>query len=250
MARYDGILLCSDFDGTLFCKDKISKENGKAIKYFQDNGGLFTIVSGRFPEDIMKRADRFMPNTYVIGLNGAVIFDHNTGKRIYKNTMPEGTQQFAEKVFNENPEIKKIGFHSFDTYYPFTRVTWQGGVMVDDLTKILYMVDEKDSDSVTEKISKMTDMSKYSVSRSWITCIELLSAESTKGRSVRRLSKMLGKRAELLVCVGDYENDISMIKEADIGYAVGNAAAAVKAVADRVTVPYDQHAIERIISEL
>jgi hydroxymethylpyrimidine pyrophosphatase-like HAD family hydrolase len=41
-----------------------------------------------------------------------------------------------------------------------------------------------------------------------------------------------------------------MIEYADIGYAVGNAIAPVKAAADRITVPYNENAIAKIISEL
>ena len=56
--------------------------------------------------------------------------------------------------------------------------------------------------------------------------------------------------ASHLVCVGDYENDIPMIKAADIGYAVGNAVPPLKAVADRVTVDCRDHALAHIIGEL
>lgn len=250
MAKFDGILLCSDFDGTLFCNDDISKENSKAIKYFQDNGGLFTIASGRFPDDFSKFYDRFIPNTYIIGLNGAVIFDGTTGKRIYSSTMQKCSQSIAEKIFIENTEINKLMLFSFDKFYSFTRITWLGDTIVDELTKVAFIIDEKDSDDMTGRITKSVDPLKFSVTRSWSTYIEMMNIENTKGRAVRRLKKLLGNRVEKMICVGDYENDISMIREADIGYAVGNATQVVKASADRITVPFDQHAIERIISEL
>jgi hydroxymethylpyrimidine pyrophosphatase-like HAD family hydrolase len=41
-----------------------------------------------------------------------------------------------------------------------------------------------------------------------------------------------------------------MIEEADIGYAVANAVPEVKAVADRMTVDYREHAMVAIIQEL
>jgi len=50
--------------------------------------------------------------------------------------------------------------------------------------------------------------------------------------------------------VGDFENDIDMIKAADIGYAVGNATDDVKKIADRITVSNDKAAIARIIEEI
>ena len=49
MGKFDGILLCSDFDMTLAQNEIISPENAAAIRYFTENGGKFTIVSGRHP---------------------------------------------------------------------------------------------------------------------------------------------------------------------------------------------------------
>jgi hydroxymethylpyrimidine pyrophosphatase-like HAD family hydrolase len=58
----------------------------------------------------------------------------------------------------------------------------------------------------------------YYVSRSWKTGIEIQSSDSTKGVSARQIKAFTG--ADLLVCAGDYENDVTMIEAADIGYAV------------------------------
>ena len=56
--------------------------------------------------------------------------------------------------------------------------------------------------------------------------------------------------SDLLVCVGDFENDFDMVRDADIGYAVANAADSLKGVADRITVSARDGAIARIIEEL
>ena len=47
MGKYDGYLICSDFDGTIYIDQKISQENIDAIAYFQSEGGYFTFASGR-----------------------------------------------------------------------------------------------------------------------------------------------------------------------------------------------------------
>ena len=52
------------------------------------------------------------------------------------------------------------------------------------------------------------------------------------------------------VAVGDYDNDVSMIKAAGMGIAVANATPSVMAVADSVTVSNEEHAIARIIYDL
>ena len=70
-----------------------------------------------------------------------------------------------------------------------------------------------------------------------------------KGSAVKILRDLIGD-INTVVAVGDYENDISMIKYADFGYATANAADFVKAVADRITVANREHAIAAIINEL
>ena len=78
--------------------------------------------------------------------------------------------------------------------------------------------------------------------------IEGQNAGMNKGQAARRIAELVGAR--LLVCVGDYENDISMIKQADIGYAVGNAMPLLKEIADRITVEAGDGAIAAVISDL
>ena len=56
--------------------------------------------------------------------------------------------------------------------------------------------------------------------------------------------------AHTLVCVGDYENDVTLLQAADISYAVGNAMPKLKQIADRVTVTNKEDAIAAIIAEL
>jgi len=56
--------------------------------------------------------------------------------------------------------------------------------------------------------------------------------------------------ARVLVCAGDYENDLPMIQAADIGYAMGDAIPLVKASAHRVTLPCRENGVAAIVEEL
>ena len=47
MGGYDGILIMSDWDGTLSTGGTVTEENCRAIRDFQAEGGRFTMCSGR-----------------------------------------------------------------------------------------------------------------------------------------------------------------------------------------------------------
>ena len=50
MGKFDGMLICTDLDGTLLEKNRsISEENHNAIEYFKSEGGIFTFITGRMP---------------------------------------------------------------------------------------------------------------------------------------------------------------------------------------------------------
>ena len=52
MGRYDGYLILADYDGTLADRSgRVSPENVEAIRAFQQQGGFFTIASGRFYQE-------------------------------------------------------------------------------------------------------------------------------------------------------------------------------------------------------
>ena len=65
------------------------------------------------------------------------------------------------------------------------------------------------------------------------------------------LAKTLGVDLSRTVAVGDYNNDIEMLRAAALGYAVANAHPDVKAAADRVTKrTCAEGAIAEIIEDL
>ena len=48
MGKFDGVLLVSDFDDTLYAPDvAVPERNVSAIRYFTGEGGRFTVATGR-----------------------------------------------------------------------------------------------------------------------------------------------------------------------------------------------------------
>ena len=64
-----------------------------------------------------------------------------------------------------------------------------------------------------------------------------------KSKSIERLADMLGISMSQVIAVGDSYNDLSMIKSAGLGVAMGNAVELVKDNADYITADNDHDGI-------
>ena len=81
MGIFDGVLICTDLDGTLLKKDKsISDENKKAIEYFKNEGGYFTFVTGRMANFVKDVIHQVKPNAPIGCVNGGGLYDYENSK--------------------------------------------------------------------------------------------------------------------------------------------------------------------------
>ncbi len=256
MGKFDGYLICSDFDGTLYVNQQISKENIAAIEYFQSEGGYFTFASGRNYEMFTEGpASVITPNAPILSYNGAVIISID-GKKIYYQGLVTKDQMFRAfsaydtckgiKCFHVNT-IGRSGVYTFDENdSPEARRKF-----IDSFTapfvKMIAVMHDGNTDETYAEVKKLFT-GEFNITRSWKFGIEFNDPADSKGRAARWLKEKLG--CHTLICVGDYDNDIDMVEAADIGYAVGNATDSLKAVADRITVHAKDSAIAKIIEEL
>lgn len=250
MGKFDGILLMSDFDGTLYCNNNVSYENRNAIRYFQSEGGLFALCSGRPPYWLSQWTHFFVPNTYCPMMNGTLICSPDGQSVAHETPMDNEFVKRVEEIREACPRLNSIQFYTYDRHIEIKNgEDFDTSLIKLPVFKVLFHTPAEYSDEYLKIIEELAAPN-YMTRRSWINGIEIQMVGSGKGDAVYRLKEMLGARAETVVAAGDYENDIDMIKAADIGYAVGNALPNVKEIADRVTVDCTQHAIAKIIEEL
>lgn len=93
MGRFDGVMILTDMDGTLLNSQRqLSRGNQEAARYFMEQGGLFSVATGR-----AKRAmEYFMPeltiNAPAVLFNGSVVYDFEKmprcGKSPWKKKRP------------------------------------------------------------------------------------------------------------------------------------------------------------------
>ena len=67
MGKFDGLLLASDFDDTLYGLDlRIPERNLEAIRYFTGEGGRFAVATGRAYRTVA-------PNAHLVPLNAPAV---------------------------------------------------------------------------------------------------------------------------------------------------------------------------------
>ena len=106
MGIFDGILICTDLDGTLLKEDKtISKENLDAIDFFKREGGYFTFVTGRMPFYASDMYNMVGPNAPFGCINGGGLYDAVAGDYIWKMVLPYDVVDLVKSV-DDNKLIK------------------------------------------------------------------------------------------------------------------------------------------------
>ena len=258
MNKFKGYLILSDIDGTITNdRGEITKENADAIRYFQSEGGLVTVSSGRYPDFIGQYSDRFVPNTYVIGINGTVLFDPVSRRPVVSKPIDDGVIDVLHAILRDRCEVRRITASAHDREIHIPRADFD---RFDEILATLgkpwhRFIIVQDADRTVDVLAYLKDLcgDRYNLDRSWSEGIEIHSADSGKGELLPDMKALLaqaGNPIHTTVCVGDYENDISMLNHADIAYAVENAIGEVKAAADRITVHHNEHALAHIIADL
>ncbi len=255
MAKFDGILLVSDWDGTICYKGLINPKNIDKIKYFQENGGLFTICTGRYPEHFKNNGylDLIMPNTYILCLNGAIIQDIKNDEVLYMGFMGDRALDAFDKVIENNMNFKALMYYEvgrgearFFSKEEYLRTREE--LSPYKTHKLVIMTEnEEDAIAIRNYLRKEMDDG-YEIMRSWPTGVEIIYKENSKGSGIGKLKNIAGVKT--VITVGDYENDVSMLKEADISYAVENATKEATAAAKRSAPHVKDGAIAYIIEEI
>ena len=266
MGKFDGILICTDLDGTLLRNDKsISLENREAIDYFKREGGYFTFVTGRMPSYVWDMYHAVQPNAPVGCVNGGGLYDYATRQYLWTHGLDRDVMELVAYVDEAMPTMG-IQLNTFDTVYfckdstaladfraetGVPNITCPYREVPDPIAKILFA--DRDGEKITQLAALLAAhprANEFDFIRSDHTLYEILPRGIHKGISLTKLSEILGIDPRCTVAVGDYDNDIGMLRVAGLGVAVANATDAVKAAADMITVSNQEHAIAAVIRHL
>ena len=267
MGKFDGILICTDLDGTLYKKDKtVSVENREKIEYFKREGGLFSFITGRMPNYSMDAYNRAQPNVPFGCVNGGGVYDAVNEKYLWTHGgMIKEALELVEHIDRSFPTVG-IQIVTFDkTYFSkenevqkyFRSVTDLPNLVrhykeVDEpIAKVIFAICYEDEvEAVANALKNHPLADKFTFVRSEKHLFEILPKGVDKGLGLRQLVKCLGCDMNKTVAVGDFDNDVGMLREARYGIAVANCSEKARAAADYVTVSNEEHALAKIITDI
>lgn len=266
MGKFDGILICTDLDGTLLRNDNtISEENLKAIEFFKLEGGTFTFVTGRMPFFVSNMYNAVKPNAPFGCINGGGLYDYKKGEYVWMSVVTNNVTELIKWVDEKFPHIGIQVNTFYKTYFCKENQTMKNfrkstklpnlvchyNEVSEPIAKIVFG-SESDEEilNIKETLLAHPLAKEFDFIRSEKTLFEILPKGVGKGTAITKLTEYLGLDINKTVSIGDYDNDISMFKTAKIGIAVSNACKAALDAADYITVSNQENAVARVIYDL
>ena len=247
MGIFSDILLTADYDRTLTATDStIPQRNLEAIQYFMENGGAFTVNTGRSVPMANVFIGKVPVNAPLLLYNGSAAYDLREGElsfcqeirldmwetvrkciELFPDLTVEVQGVDAHYIFSHNP-----GWVAFSNHQPcankivpldsdigpFLKFTLYGefrDVTVADMYN--GSPEERRRMDEAEAILKEHFGESCEVFRAATRIIDVHAKGVSKARSARELQKRLGRK--ILVCAGDAHNDLSMMEDADFAFA-------------------------------
>lgn len=264
MKKFEGMLLASDMDGTLLDKNRrISPRNEEAIRYFTDEGGLFSLATGRTPQAVQAYWAQLPCNAPCILLNGALICTPDQ-KVIARVGMPPETRTLVQEVVRAFPAV---GCEIYAGERVFVR-------QMNDITRQHMEALQMHYEELTqEQLNEPPDDSAlcaqwskvnitgfpdqiaavkrflqpyrdgFCMASSFPVFWEITPAGVHKGAALQKIIPLCGLAPENVYAIGDSFNDEMLLRVAHTGFAPANADEAILRVAQVVVSDNNSNAV-------
>lgn len=270
MKKFDGVLLVSDFDDTLrtYGTELVPERNLAAIEYFRQNGGIFSVATGRDLRSF-KTIMPLMPfPTPVIVGNGVIIYDPAADKLLFESQLADSCAADLEQVLgtfsgtaaevhcreqvyivgtNETIELHVGGMQTEAKHCPAHEIPlpWN---------KICIICDAPlwEENPMSHEIAEYINANFGESYTPAVTCamIDVAAKNITKESGVTRLAEKHGIDMQNVYAVGDGWNDMDMLRLAKIGFAPEKCAAGVREMGARIVGSCDNGAVADVIEIL
>ena len=246
MANFSDFLITTDYDRTLTAPDStIPQRNMDAIRYFMENGGAFTVNTGRTIPSSQVLMRNVPVNAPFLLYNGSAAFDYEKQEFLFAQEIKLNWMEVREKILTRFPSLW-FEFQGSKAHHLFRKhemwekfcennhFSWSYAQLGDDLGPFLkFCVYCRITEptiahffqGTAEEVALMDEVERWLNEEFGAYCVVTRGADLyidvqpkgvSKGESAQKLKEMLGRK--VLICVGDAENDISMLDAADFAF--------------------------------
>lgn len=250
-------MICMDLDGTALQADRrsFSPRLEAALLAAHEKGIAVVPVTGRqfglLPPPV--KGHPAWENLAVL-INGAQIRELATGKLLYHlniehdalRPLLEVADRFGLPIEFSQDSILHLTQKSYDLQLPDPSLAFHIKDILANHGRIVESLEplcSRDVEKVNllcipeeRKTEVMAALAPIAVSAVWSSAnsLEITHPDANKGRGLEEVCRLMNIPAEATLALGDSGNDITMLRRAGLGVAMGNAPEVVKEAADLV----------------
>ncbi len=266
-------IIALDMDGTLLTTDKrLTERNRAALQRASDHGAYVVPVTGRIFRGLPQVVLELPFLRYAITSNGASVYDAKADAVLYRAEIDNARALEIMRWLDGQPVI-------YDCYMEdrgwMTEAMWNqieryaaSPIVVDYMRSVRTPVPDLKAfvaqrGSDVQKIQAFCleeetqrrllgglPFDRLAVSSSVPRNVEINHEDANKGKALLALAKHLNVSREQVMAFGDGLNDMSMIVDAGIGVAMGNATDDIRRAADLVTASNDDDGVAAVVEGL
>lgn len=267
--RFQNWLLVSDVDGTLAWGQEVPERNRQALRQFVEEGGRFTLATGRGFCALRALMADLPVNAPVITLNGVALVQPDSGEVLEVTPLSQAAIPLTRTIMARHPET---GIFVVDDsrYYIARRPDFPDPLVEDRLRtfeadgtyvmyplpmiprpwhKVIFVHPPERLEELQQEIQALCPPEMYIV-RTDVSYLELVPTGINKGTALSQVARMLQIPLEHTVAVGDQENDRELLQASGLAAAPSGAAPCILELADFVAGPCQEGAVADVIEEL
>ncbi len=271
-------LVCIDLDGTLLNGQcDITERTKESLKRIKDTEIKIAISTGRLYIDAIFFSEILGFKVPILCANGAYIREKDDDHVVYKNIIKADTIKKIRIICKEygvtpcfaTPEKMYYGLEYLEVHEEMNRLSkeynrpiskverifvpndfeWERVLDMekDDIIKGEIFISKKYLTAIRKDLESMGEIEVVSSRRD---SLEFTCKGVSKGRAVEILASFYNLQPSEVIAIGDSENDLSMLKFAGFGVAMGNATDEVKKASDYITDSNDNDGVAKALEEI
>ena len=264
-------LYVTDLDGTLLKNDaSISPFSVNTLNSLIEKGVMFTYATARSFSSALPLVRKLNINCPAVTFNGVFVINPQTGEHIIENTFTKkalksacdfiSENNFAPLVYSYIDGAERVSYlksktdsvinylnarkgdkrlHAAESY----KELFEGNIFY------LTVLNAKNTKELDSFFTEENGFAHNCQSDTYDDTVwyEIYDKKAGKAAAVLQIKELLN--ADKLVCFGDNNNDISMLKAADLGAAVVNSSEKLKKSADIIIGENENDAVARFIEQ-